>query len=306
MDSLDPWAILYTQEEWALHIPQPISTNMSHPVMTTTTCDNDECMTVGSQPQLSFPLTPLTSPGSLVVRGPSGQPMAMPGQPTVAIDATRHIETKGEHQFGVSGSTKDDRLIRPQPEAEDNREWFKHHPPDALLTRRPPLHLHVLKMTQVGLLGGHRHHPAAFGPTRTNSEPLAPSKRPNMATATPKRDRNEGKHLLGVLKGKEQKIAENPRIAVGNESKWFSYHSPDYTTSQTLAPSLSVPHRTCIVSPSGSSTSTTSFSTLTRNAATQRLSLVFPLREPSRFDTPRPSTFAGVKVDVNHILYWQT
>jgi len=29
MDHLDPWAILHTQEEWAIHIPQPISTNLS-------------------------------------------------------------------------------------------------------------------------------------------------------------------------------------------------------------------------------------------------------------------------------------
>ena len=72
MDPLDPWAILYIQEIWAQASPQPISTNLSPPVATMTTHDDVECVTVGFQPQPSFPFTPLTSPGSLVVRGPSG------------------------------------------------------------------------------------------------------------------------------------------------------------------------------------------------------------------------------------------
>ena len=61
MDHLDPWAILHTQEEWALHIPQPISTNLSLPVTTTTTCDADKRVTVGFQPQ---PPVPQPSPSS--------------------------------------------------------------------------------------------------------------------------------------------------------------------------------------------------------------------------------------------------
>ena len=176
----------------------------------------------------------------------------MPGRPTVAIDATRRVKTEGERQFGVSGSTKDDRSIRPQPEAEDNGEWFKRHPPDALSTRRPPLHLHVSKMTQVGLLGGHHHHPAAFSPTRTNSEPLAPLKRPNMAMATPKRDRNEGndegKHLLGVLKGKDKQEVEGSRIVVEVQSKWYNNHSSDFAMPQDVSPPLLVPESTRITS----------------------------------------------------------
>ena len=49
MDHMDPWAILHTQEEWALHIPQPISTNLSHPVTMTMTRNADKRVSVGSR-----------------------------------------------------------------------------------------------------------------------------------------------------------------------------------------------------------------------------------------------------------------
>ena len=74
------------------------------------------------------------------------------------------------------------------------------------------------------MLGGNYHHLAASGATRTNPEPMALAKWPNEVTMTSKHDRNEWvdkeKCWLSVLKGKEQEIAEKPRIAVGNESKW--------------------------------------------------------------------------------------
>ena len=69
MDHLDPWAILHTQEEWALHIPQPISTNLSLPVTTTTTRDADKRVTVALPP-----LVPLSFPHALLHVEPLGDP----------------------------------------------------------------------------------------------------------------------------------------------------------------------------------------------------------------------------------------
>jgi len=63
-----------------------------------------------------------------------------------------------------------------------------------------------------------------------------------MATATSNRNGNEGndegKHLLGVLKGKDKREVEGSQIVIGEQSKWSYNHFSNTPTPQSLAPPL--------------------------------------------------------------------
>jgi len=81
---MDAWAvqaILYIQEIWATHIPQPFSTIESHPVTSVT--NTVEVLTTLQPPHS------LLSPPSLTTQGPSGQP-------TAALSWQKHGQKRGK------------------------------------------------------------------------------------------------------------------------------------------------------------------------------------------------------------------
>ena len=141
MDHLDPWAILHTQEEWALHIPQPISTNMSHPVTTTTTHDADKRVTVGFQPQPPVPQPSPSSPALSTAGGTSVWPLATSKWSTVAMGNRKRGENEGKHQFGVSSKTVVPSSKKPRTVVETDGRWSRYHP---LMTHCLRLALHRL------------------------------------------------------------------------------------------------------------------------------------------------------------------
>jgi len=140
MDSLDPWAILYTQEEWALHIPQPISTNMSLPVTTTTTrnADNLKRVTVGFQPQPLVPQPSPSSPALPTAGGTSVWPLATLKWPTAALDIRKRDENEGKCQFGILSKTGTPSDKKPRTVVETDGRWSRYHPPDDLPSRIGP------------------------------------------------------------------------------------------------------------------------------------------------------------------------
>ncbi len=76
MYSMDPWAIMNTQEIWAQPSPPPTSTVVTNVMTTMASRRVDTCVTAGSITQLSpsLPLLP-ASPSSLsTVRVASGHP----------------------------------------------------------------------------------------------------------------------------------------------------------------------------------------------------------------------------------------
>ena len=95
---------------------------------------------------------------------------------------------------------------------------------------------HLLETTCSASSGGN-HHPAPLGPTRTLTEPWALSEWPNMATATPSHDRNEGndegKHPVGVLKGKAVHGLETPLMCL--RSSWMG-KTPNLTNVRSIEP----------------------------------------------------------------------
>ena len=123
-------------------------------------------------------------------------------------------------------------------------------PKMTLLHSRSPL---ASETTQSALSGGHHHLLTPPGPARTYPEPIALAKWPNVASLTSKHDGNEeidnGKHLLGVLKGKDRLGLETmPRIVAREHDKWCNYHPFNCTTSQNTAPPLVVSESTRIMS----------------------------------------------------------
>ena len=118
---MDAWAvqaILFTQEIWAAHIPQPFSTIESHPVTSVTNAV--EVLTT-----LQPPHSP-SFPPSLTTQGPLGRPTAAPSWQNTAKNAVKHVENNEKRHFGALSKPGS---IRPHPAVKDDWEWLKHHPP---------------------------------------------------------------------------------------------------------------------------------------------------------------------------------
>jgi len=118
---MDAWAvqaILFTQEIWATHIPQPFSTIESLPVTSVTNAV--EVLTT-----LQPPHSP-SFPPSLTTQGPLGRPTAAPSWQNTAKNAVKHVENNEKRHFGALSKPGS---IRPHPAVKNDWEWLKHHPP---------------------------------------------------------------------------------------------------------------------------------------------------------------------------------
>jgi len=96
-----------------------------------------------------------------------------------------------------------------------------------------------------------------------------------------KEEIGEGKHLLGVLKGKERQDMEEPQITVGNNGKQSLNCFPESPTFQVPAPPLLVPKMMCIMS---ASKGQQPISTSSHDKSSQN-------------GVPGPSTFIGIEID---------
>jgi len=220
---MDTWEILYTQDVWELHLPQPTSTVSSHTV-------TPEASSLKPPPHSN----PVASRRVLTTQDPSGQPKVTSGHQNTAENATRHVKTDATLPTDVLVETSTLGPFRPRPTVGDNGEWFKHHPPDVPLVPQPSARARAPGVVGTTLLGGDNHLPATFGPTRTPTVLPAPSKRLDVVTTTSKLVRNvendEGKHLEGVLKGRNGQEVEKTRNAFENAGTWLAYHFPIYHT----------------------------------------------------------------------------
>ena len=121
--------------------------------------------------------------------------------PNTAKNAAKRVENAEKHQFGVLSKTGS---IRPHPAVKDDWEWLKNNSPDAPQPLEAAHRWCASKITRNAISGGNHHHTSS-GSFRTNAEPLA----------APKHGRNEiideGKHLVGVLKGRDGQDSRKSR-----------------------------------------------------------------------------------------------
>jgi len=120
----------WTTQSIPYTIPQPISANLSPPVMMTTTRDADKHVTVGFQPQ---PLTSLGSPlvpPCPTVCGPSRRPPATSAWPNMAINMKKRTENEEKCRNSVSSKTGTPSSKNPQTIVRNNGKGFRTYPPD--------------------------------------------------------------------------------------------------------------------------------------------------------------------------------
>ena len=154
MYSMDPWAIMNTQEIWAQPSPPPTSTVVTNVMMMMVSRRIDSCVTAGSNPKPSPSLLLLpSSPCSPSTDGPLAWPMAISTNPNVTLTATKsgwnEWKYEGRRLLGVSDKTE-------QMGRKKQGEWLENHRLDP--GKSPPqMTLMIVSKTMCSAPSGNNH-----------------------------------------------------------------------------------------------------------------------------------------------------
>jgi hypothetical protein len=239
MYSMNPWAIMNTQEVWAQPSPPTNST-----IVTMVTSHIDSRVTAGSITQLSPSPPLLLSPPALPsMDGPYVQHSATPTLPNVTVTMeTGRNKGRGEekHLSGILDETGRPDQGKPCAVVGKRGDWFTNYLLDPGKSPPPtPISTNASKTTRFVFPGGNRHPPSPS----TSGTYTGPTALPTWSDVTKtltrrsrKVDIDGGRRLRGVLDETKRLGQPKPQFAVVEGSKWLENHSSTDKTPQDPPP----------------------------------------------------------------------